>query len=272
VTFYTTAFYEMVDEAAGILGVAPDRVIEDLSEVHRATGNTEQPFGLLKTAVVLQKFRDFSDAERMEILDPAFHTFNRARKLHLQLYAGVRETLERIVGSCPLVALTEATAANAAFRVRFFSIDGLFDRITAKEDTPGTPQGLELREKYAAIYRKMDLITNGLSKPDPGLILSIISRYGVEPDETLYVGDSLERDVLMGKDAGVLTAWAQYGKSYDPESWKRLVRITCWTDEDLARQREAQGEVSVIRPDITLRNGFHQLLDYVDLVEPNTTR
>ncbi len=73
----------------------------------------------------------------------------------------------------------------------------------------------------------------------------------------------------MGKDAGVLTAWARHGKSYDPACWDRLVRVTCWTDEDLARQREALGGKSEILPDITLTDGFHQILDYVDFTPVN---
>lgn len=274
VTFYTTAFYEMADSAADILGVTPDRVIEDLAEVHRATGNTEQPFGLLQAAFVQERLRHSTVPEMKEVLDPAFHAFNRARKRHLKLYPGVRETLERIVPSCPLVALTEATAANAAFRVRLLDIEGLFERITAREDTSETPSDPAILVKYKHIYRKMDTIPAGRAKPDPGLILSITSRYGVDPEDVLYVGDSLERDVLMGKDAGVLTAWALYGKSYDPLCWERLVRITCWTDEDLARQREAQGGRSEIRPDITLMDGFHQVLDHVGFgpLSPERTR
>ncbi|MBL6975106.1 MAG: HAD family hydrolase [Deltaproteobacteria bacterium] len=269
VTFYVTAFYQMADAAAAILGVTTDRIVDDLAQVHRDTGNTEQPFGLLQAAVVQAKLPDSSVGERTEILDPAFHAFNRARKRHLQLYAGVLETIETIVQSCPLVALTEATAANAAFRLRTLGLDSSFDRIVAREDTLAIPLDPTILEKYSSIYSKMDFIPSGRAKPDPDLILSITSRYWVEPADVLYVGDSLERDVLMGNDAGVLTAWARYGKSYDPACWERLVRITCWTDEDLTRQREALGGKSEILPDITLTDGFQQLLDYVDFVPVN---
>src|SRR6202035_246169 len=56
------------------------------------------------------------------------------------------------------------------------------------------------------------------------------------PDETLYVGDSLRKDVYMAQQAGVHAVLAEYGQFYDPENYRKLVEITHWTDDDVQQE------------------------------------
>lgn len=47
----------------------------------------------------------------------------------------------------------------------------------------------------------------GTGKPEPGIFLHLLERLGVAPDEALMVGNSLSRDIVGGRRAGLRTCW-----------------------------------------------------------------
>jgi HAD superfamily hydrolase (TIGR01509 family) len=47
----------------------------------------------------------------------------------------------------------------------------------------------------------------GVSKPDPAIFALAVRGLGCAPDETLYVGDSFEKDVVAARTAGLRSAW-----------------------------------------------------------------
>lgn len=47
----------------------------------------------------------------------------------------------------------------------------------------------------------------GVSKPDPAIFALAIRGLGCAPAETLYVGDSFEKDVVAARAAGLRSAW-----------------------------------------------------------------
>ena len=46
-------------------------------------------------------------------------------------------------------------------------------------------------------------------KPDPDVLLEICHTEGVQTYDAAYVGDSIARDMLMAKRAGVFAIWAE---------------------------------------------------------------
>lgn len=47
----------------------------------------------------------------------------------------------------------------------------------------------------------------GVSKPDPRIFAIALANIGTPPGETLYVGDSFDKDVVGAHDAGLRTGW-----------------------------------------------------------------
>ena len=90
---FVPSFYAMVGEAAPLLGVDEQELLDDLQAVHRRHGDSEHPFALLETAAVQKRFGAASQRESVQILDGAFHAFNRVRKQNLKLYEGVTTRL-----------------------------------------------------------------------------------------------------------------------------------------------------------------------------------
>lgn len=53
----------------------------------------------------------------------------------------------------------------------------------------------------------VDSTVVGVSKPDPGIFALAVARLGVRPADALFVGDSLEQDIVPARAAGLRTAW-----------------------------------------------------------------
>jgi len=268
VTFFASAFYEMVEEAARILDVPEVVLLDELKEVHQRFGDSEQPFALLETRLVQGRFKGMSRQELAEILDEAFHRFSRARHRLLVLYPGVAETLERLhARHIPVVGHTEASAINASFRLRKLAIDCFFTRLYARG--PSSQEAPKLRGTDPTIDTlEISYLPCEERKPNPHIVKEICQDIGVAPEQTLYVEDSLVRDIGMAKDAGAHAAWAEYGTRYDAALWDRLVRITHWTDDDVARAEVAKRRYAGVVPDVILRSSLAEVFSYFEFGPP----
>jgi phosphoglycolate phosphatase len=227
---------------------------------------------LLDISTVLKRYGTASRQERARALDPALHAFNSVRNRELGLYPNVKETLEVIGRGSVIVAHTEASSANAVFRLRKLGIAHLLDRLYAIEDAgPGHPEAARVLE-YKAVAEKVRRLSAGERKPDPQVLLDICRDYDVPVDATLYVGDSISRDIGMARAAGVWSAWAKYGTMYDPAYWRTLVRVTHWTADDVARAQKAEEMYGASKPDVVLNQGFDELLEHFSFVGVRAVR
>ncbi len=49
--------------------------------------------------------------------------------------------------------------------------------------------------------------SEGIKKPNPKIFISALQRLGVQPEESIYVGDHLENDVIASKRVGMISVW-----------------------------------------------------------------
>jgi phosphoglycolate phosphatase len=102
-------------------------------------------------------------------------------------------------------------------------------------------------------------------KPNPTVLLEICAAEGVAPHESAYIGDSIARDVLMAKRAGVFAVWAAYGAEHSPIMYEALERISHWTPEEVERERQLRDEAKTISPDLIAHREFAEVLGAFDL-------
>ena len=76
----------------------------------------------------------------------------------------------------------------------------------------------------------------------------------------MYIGDSIARDVMMAKMVGVAAVWAKYGTHHSQEEYAALVRVTHWTDQDVAREIDLKKRAADVEPDVVLDGSFSQIL------------
>ena len=65
-------------------------------------------------------------------------------------------------------------------------------------------------EKTGIVDRFVPIVTSeeiGIAKPDVGIFQEACRRAGCEPVEAVYVGDSLEKDIVGSRNAGMVPVW-----------------------------------------------------------------
>jgi len=211
--------------------------------------------------------QDHPDLDPKAILDPAFHVFNRVRKNMLELYDGVLPTLQLLQQmSIPIVAYTDSVVGNSLFILEHLNVKGYFSALYAPQH-----QG-QLRNSSATDF--VQLLNPRDRKPNPTTLLDICSRFSIAPEQTLYIGDSIGRDVYMALSARVNAAWAEYGTVYDHTLWPRLVRVTHWTQAEVEKEKRLKETTRGVRPNVIL-DRFDRILEAYDfsfksLVEDST--
>lgn len=246
VAFFVPALYRMAEVAGTLLHVPTELVLQELRKVHRKYGNTEHPFALLETGLVQSAFPQATRKETHDALQPAFHAFNRERAAHLRLYPEVASTLAVVrAAGCRVFGHTEATVVNIEYRLLKLEIADFFDGVFASEWN-----GLSHPDRSGASKRfgqRVRVLPTTARKPNPEALRVLLDEIHAVPERTLYVGDSLSRDVQMANQVGVLAAWAEYGSnSRGEELWAKLVHVSHWPGESVATaDNERLGHVSV---------------------------
>ncbi len=268
ISAFVPALYGMVEIACQILAVDRERLLDELKAVHQRYHNSEQPFALLETPTVAERFPSTTPLEKKLALREAFDAFERIRQEKLHPYPGVRETLRLIRSSgCSVLGYTEAVPENSLFRLVLLElvddIEFLYAPRSRSKDHPDPNHPRKLDPYHA----KLRYLPAGHRKPDPSVLRDICSANGQNAKAVLYLGDSITRDVAMAKAAGVNSAWARYGSVFSPEDWQRLVRITHWTKEDVDREQELCEKFGDIKPDVEIDH-FPQLLDQFSFGHP----
>ena len=108
--------------------------------------------------------------------------FRGISRRRLELYPGVRETLDDLRASRRLAVLSDAQRAWALPELRTVGIDGYFEHCVISGD-------------------------HGFRKPDQRLFEMALSRMGLASRETIYVGNDMYRDVFGPKRLGINTVF-----------------------------------------------------------------
>ena len=157
---------------------------------------------------------------------------------------------------CLLVGYTDSISFYSKYRVRNLGLDRVLDYLYSPPDHPlpngRTPQPIEIRR---TILRELP---PGEVKPNPKILRDIIDGVGASPSETIYVGNSLMKDVLMAQKAKVDDAYAEYGNKYPDEQYQLLRRVTHWTADDVEREKQLKTEH--VNPSNILTDSFGELL------------
>ena len=194
-------------------------------------------------------------------------SIQRAKK-NLTLHANVHETLELIKASgIGIVAHTESKLFGVVDRLNRLNLFRHFSKVYCRERSqslhPNPRLGVDWLEKIPK--NRVIELSHHQTKPDPSVLLEICAREGVHREEVAYVGDSMARDILMAKRADVFSIWAAYGAQHDPDLYKKLVRISHWTRDEVAREVSLKEEAKYIRPDFIAQSSFVEVLMALDL-------
>ena len=266
VAYFVPSFYAMVDKVVELLGCDRERLLDDFREVHQRHHDSEHPFALLETRTVINHFKGWERSEIAQALDPAFHAFNSARKRHLRLHPGVEPTLEYIrQRGVRLVAHTDSQLFGVVDRLTRLNLTDFFSRVYCRERPQPIHPNPEAGRSWLNNFpmHKVRELSKHQLKPDPTVLAEICNAEAAAPYEAAYVGDSIARDILMAKKAGVFSIWAKYGAILHTDDYEKLVRITHWTQEDVEKERRLRKEAENIRPDFVAEDSFVEILSAI---------
>lgn len=260
VGFFVPAFYAMIERASEILDIDTETLLDQMRIVHQRHGSCEHPFSLLETDIVSIALKDMDVIIQKEMLDDAFYQFNKVRKNSLKTYDGVDNTLQTLVDSgIRVVGYTDARIPNSLYRVNYLGLDRYLTCLYAPKARHKSLENIKMRNEDI-LY----VLPENDRKPNPRTLLHICEHLGVSTAETLYVGDSLSRDILMANSASIRSVWAKYGTRVDPVLWKKLVRITHWTSDDIEADALLKVEAARAHPAFEI-NSFAEILNFFDI-------
>ena len=274
VDFIVPAVEAMVDAVVQATSVPRIRVVQSLKAVYTKHESNEYPFALQESSL-FQDFNEFGSFDKL-VIEPARMAFAEARRKYLRPYKGVVETLVKLKElKIPVVALTDAPRNPAEQRVKRMGLD---THLTSLYTMPGFqfpagPDGealvapdilqKEVKGEYRAACPVIEL-PRDQEKPSPKGLEKVMLTYGVEPKETLVIGDSLRKDVGLAQALGCHDCWAEYGTYISLEYRERLdiISSNAITRRHASSVFEAT-QVQPVKPSRTLSN-FAQVLEAVE--------
>ena len=201
------------------------------------------------------------------------HEFNSLKKNNLFFCKGVEKTLKQLKDKGVLiVGFTESDAFFTKYRLKHLNLDGIFDYIYAPIGE-GIPESVELY--YSEDYWEPNItefryLAKGTVKPAPDILEIILRDCDAKKQNTIYIGDKLNKDVYMANEASVTSVYAEYGDHIDSTKYALLKEVTHWTEEDVKREKEfkEQNNTTPIA-DYTLKKSFKELYDYFTFIPLN---
>lgn len=272
VDFYVPSYLALVAELSALTGIGEEALKASFKRLHEHYRTTEYSFAVHELDV-LSKLNDGLSARQVyEKYSPAIRAFRKRRMETLHLYDGVREALSTLrKNGKKTVAHTDSLLFHATQRLKRLGVEELYDAIVAPPDH-GFPSGVkpsdiryyEDTDAYTSRIPIQITLENGLRKPDPMSLRSVLTRFGVEPAQAVYVGDGLFRDVLMAQRCGVYDVHAKYGQVVDPRNYEELLKITYWTQADVAAEQELRK--TPVTPSFEIQS-FPELLQIIDVLD-----
>lgn len=245
--FFIPAFYDMVEELSLLVNVPQDKLLEEFKIVHQQVGSVEYPFATLNLPTIKKKYQGYTEEQIKNELNPIFHRFNSTRKRLLKLYPNVENTLRFLYeNNITLIAYTESAEENGFYRLKKLGIEHFFKKIYVSDSSYKKSSNIGTSPKTYVVHGK---------KPNAKILTEICHNEGVSLTEVIYIGDSLSKDMLMAKQAGVLSIWCDYPKYNNEELYSKLVAISHWTKEDfeLEEQYKNEWKNNGYKPNYTIR-------------------
>lgn len=265
------AYDQMISDISDKSKINRNILIAEIKKIHEKAHTAEYTYDflfmelepLLKTA-----HADMDFAAIKELYKDIRHRFYKTKKDYLKLYPGVMEvlTLAKKEG-CQIVAYTESMAFYSKDRLIKLGLDGVIDILFS-------PKGHEIPKDFEFYRSTSDYDLKETKhieldfkhkKPDASIIEIILTKTQVDRSKTIYIGDSLSKDIAMAQEAKVTDVYAKYGVSNHSQEYELLKQVTHWTQAEVDKEKSTH-EHEVL-PKYTLNASFVELLNYFSFKE-----
>jgi phosphoglycolate phosphatase-like HAD superfamily hydrolase len=191
-------FSAMIGKVIEISGVDQETLYAECSVIHQKYGTSEYSRLLGELPSLQELYGD----NLLKMMAPAIDAFRDTRRRVLQLFPTVDETLKALkTAGVIIAAFTESKAFYTSYLFRKLGLDGPIDYLYSPEDHSMPDDTASTRHYDPDSYNFKKTIhrftPEGEVKPNPDILLEIISDLGVSIQEAVYVGDNILKDVFM---------------------------------------------------------------------------
>ena len=134
-----------------------------------------------------------------QLLDEAAATFESAQRRGHPVIEGMHDVLDAVADRHPVGLITNGPSDIQRLKLEQAALTGAF--------------GWEVLSGEL-----------GMGKPEPAVFLGLLDGLGADPEDSVMVGDSWERDVLGGLGAGMAAVWIADGRPV-PDQLDRVVAV-----------------------------------------------
>jgi FMN phosphatase YigB (HAD superfamily) len=245
-----SSFAPMLQRLSELSGIPQGQLESEIRVVHQAR-HTSEYSNLLNELPSLRRLHP-AGTNLMKQYDDAIHVLNSARKRHTRLYPKVLETLHALRAyGVPIVAYTESVSFWTEWRIKAVGLDGVIDVLYSSPDHD-LPEGTEVSDlrtlppdAYGLKKTKHKHVPHDITKPNVAILRTIVKDYKRTPEQTVYIGDSLIKDIVMAQRAGVIDVHARYGVADGRPEYELLRRVSHWSDDVIAHEKRVSRAVDV---------------------------
>jgi len=267
---WCATFKPLLETTSKISGIDRNKLIQEIRPIHQKHGTAEYAFVLEEIPSLLEKY---GSRDKIHIeLGEAIYAARSNRLKHLKLYKGVYDTLAELRAKrVRVIAYTESKEWYTKFRLKRLGLDFFIEKVYSPGDHEYLPIDDSMRTDISFDNVEFKKTPKDELKPNPKLLLDIISDAGVDKNECIYIGDSEIKDIDMAHEAGVTSVFAKYGTSHfeqRPDDYNLLRSVTHWTDEVVLREKQLKESALNHKADFEINN-FEELLDLFEFRRPN---
>jgi phosphoglycolate phosphatase len=152
--------------------------------------------------------------------------------------------------------------------VKKLKLDGLLNYLYTPPDhqIPLNQRKIYDLRKYKPTNTIHRHTIEGRYKPDPQLLLEIIDGIGAEPEKTIYIGDSLMKDIQMAQQAKVCDVFAKYGISQKDDRYELLRRVSHWPENNVNKEKKDFCDFDKINVSYILKENFSEILNLFEFI------
>lgn len=222
---YTPSFLAQVGYLAERTQINEKIIKDNFRSVFKKYGSVEIPSAVYE----LKIWEDINISSELlkDILSNSQKIFFDKFQQSICLFPNVKDTLDWAKNNSILIfGFSDAFSFWINYRLQCLSIERYFETVFAIDD--GIIMHSELVKKY---IRSSNIISIPIqyTKPNTFVIDRIINEYGIERENIYMIGDSIEKDILMAKNANIKDIWAEYGTKYQRGYGSVLRSITPWS-------------------------------------------
>lgn len=252
---YVPSFLAQINYLEENTLVDKEVIKKDFKSVYKKYGSVEIPtavfeLGMWKTINLPPKTINRIQLEAMNLF---FEEFSN----NICLFPNVKETLKWAKeNSFFIFGISDAFSYWIDFRIKCVDIGDLFETIYAVDDTKILNSNVisHLSPIETIISLPPDQI-----KPNTYVVDCLIKKYNFNKQNIYMVGDSIEKDIAMAKNAGIHDVWAKYGTLYHKGCGSLLRSITPWSK---SKQQIENLSIKNIIPSFTIMD-FGELKEIV---------